>query len=124
MGIWLSVLPSTANGMELGSQEWRDSLFLCYCIEPPDLPSHCESCGAEFSIYHAIDCNKGVLVSACHNDLRDGVADLAGKAFTPAHVCTYPKTFTGHAVQGGKTNPKAKARRHRCWTRGGRREIS
>ena len=27
-GAWLSVLPSTINGTELGAQEWRYSLFL------------------------------------------------------------------------------------------------
>ena len=27
-GAWLSVLPSTVNGTELGDQEWRDFLFL------------------------------------------------------------------------------------------------
>ena len=31
----MSVLPSTVNGMELGLQEWRDSLFLRYLIVPP-----------------------------------------------------------------------------------------
>ena len=40
LGAWLSVLPSTVNGTELGSQEWRDSLFLSYGINPPDLLSH------------------------------------------------------------------------------------
>ena len=34
-GVWLSVLPSTVNGTELGEQLWGDSLFLCYGIDPP-----------------------------------------------------------------------------------------
>ena len=29
-GAWLTVLPSTVNGTELGAQEWRDNLFLRY----------------------------------------------------------------------------------------------
>ena len=37
-GAWLTVLPSTVNGTELGAQEWRDALFLQYGLEPPDLP--------------------------------------------------------------------------------------
>ena len=30
---WLTVLPSTVNGTELGAQEWRDALFLRYGLE-------------------------------------------------------------------------------------------
>ena len=32
MGMCVSVLPSTTNGMELGAQEWRDPLLLRYGI--------------------------------------------------------------------------------------------
>ena len=39
-GAWLSMLPSTVNGTELGAQECMDSLFLHYVIYPPDLPDH------------------------------------------------------------------------------------
>ena len=54
-GAWLSLLSSTFNDTELGVQEWRDSLFVGYGIEPPDLPSHCDGCGAAFSICHALE---------------------------------------------------------------------
>ena len=33
-----------------------------------------------------------------HNELRDGVADLAVKAFTPSHVSDYPLIYSGRAV--------------------------
>ena len=33
---WLTVLPSTVNGTELGAQEWREALFLRYGLEPPE----------------------------------------------------------------------------------------
>ena len=79
----------------------RDSLFLCYGIDPPDLPSHCNIFEAAFSIFHALECKNGVLVTARHNKLCDGVADLAGKAFTHMHVRNNPKIFTGRAVRGG-----------------------
>ena len=67
MVAWLSVLPSTVNGAELGVQEWRDSLFVGYGIEPPDLPSYCDGYGAAFSICHALDFKKGGLITACHS---------------------------------------------------------
>ena len=57
-GAWITVLPSTVNGKDLGAQEWRDALFLRYGLEPPDLPKYCDGCKARFSISHALDCKK------------------------------------------------------------------
>ena len=54
-GAWLTVLPSTVNGTELGVQEWRDALFLRYDLDPPYLPTHCDGCQAKFLISHALD---------------------------------------------------------------------
>ena len=65
-------------GQSWGAHEWRDALFLRYGLYPPDLPNYCDGCQARFSISHALDCRKGGLVTARHNELRDGVADLAG----------------------------------------------
>ena len=89
-GARLTVQPSTVNGTELGAQEWRDAAFLRYGLEPPDLPTHCDGCNAKFSICHALNCKRGGLITARHNELRDGVADLASKAFTPTHVRNDP----------------------------------
>ena len=76
----------------MGTQEWRDALFL---MDPPDRPTYCDGCKARFSTSHALDCKKGGLVTARHNDIRDGVADLAGKAFTPSHVRDDPLIYSG-----------------------------
>ena len=95
MGAWLSVLPI--------HRQWdgvRDYLFLIYGINLPDLPSHCNVCWAAFSICHALYWKRGGLVTASHNELRDGVAKLAGKAFTLVQVRNDPKIFTGRVVQG------------------------
>jgi hypothetical protein len=35
IGAWLSVLPSTVNGTELSTQEFRNALFRRYGIAPP-----------------------------------------------------------------------------------------
>ena len=67
-GDWLTVLPSTVNGTDLGDQEWRDALFLWYGLEPPDLTSHCDGCDAKFTMSHALDYKKGGLVTARHNE--------------------------------------------------------
>ena len=54
-GAWLTVMPSTVNGTELGPQEWRDALFLRYGLESSDLPKNCDGCQARFTIIHALD---------------------------------------------------------------------
>ena len=72
MGAWMSMLPSTVNGKELGAQEWRDYLFLRYGINPPGLTDPCDSCGPELLICHGLNYKKGGLIKAHHNKLGDG----------------------------------------------------
>ena len=55
VGTWLSVLPSTTNGTELRSQEWRDPLFLRYSIDPHAFPENYDGCGASFYICHTLN---------------------------------------------------------------------
>ena len=104
-GAWLTVLPYTVNRMKLGAQEWRKALFIRYGLKPPDLPKYYHGCEAQFSIIHALECKKGGLVTARHNNLRDGVEDLAGKAFTSSHVRNDPLIYSGCAVSRTKTMP-------------------
>ena len=95
MGAWLTVQPSTVNGIECGAQEWQDAIFLRYGQDPPDLPHYCNVCNIKISICHALDCKSGGLVTALHNKIRDRVADLARKAFTPSHMLNDPLIFAG-----------------------------
>ena len=104
-GAWLTVQPSTVNGTELGAQEWQDAAFLRYDIEPPDLPKYCDGYNTWFLICHALDWKRGDLVTARHNELRDGVADLAGKAFTPTNVHNNPLIYQCCAVKRTKSKP-------------------
>ena len=92
-GAWLTVQPSTVNGTELGAQEWRYASLLRYGLYPPDLPQYCDGCNTQFSIFHALNCKRGGLVTARHNEICDGVADLAGKDFTPSHVRNDPLIY-------------------------------
>ena len=104
-GAWLTVQKSTVNGTELGAQEWRDYLFLRYSLDPPDLPHYCNGCKPTFSICHALDCKRGRLVMARNNKIRDGVADLARKAFTPSYVRNDPLIFICCAMKRPKAKP-------------------
>ena len=109
------VLPSTVNVTELGAQEWRDTLFLRYGLKPPDLPKYFYGCEAQFTISHALDCKKGGLVTARHNNLRDGVADLAGKGFTPSHVHDDPLIYSGRAMSRTKPMPAGSNKTYHTW---------
>ena len=66
---------------------------------------YCDVCQAKVSISHALDCKKGGFVTARHNELRDGVSDLSGKAITPSHVRNDPLFYSGHAVKRTKAAP-------------------
>ena len=54
---------------------------------------------------HALDCNKGGLVTAHHNGLSDGVADLVIKSFNPKYMHGDPLIFVGPAVEIPKACP-------------------
>ena len=97
--------PSTVNGTELGAQEWRDSHFLKYSIEPLDLPKHFDVCNSAFSVYRTLKFNRGGVVKARHNELRDRVVEMAVKYFTLNHMRDNPLTFAGCAVKRTKVNP-------------------
>ena len=48
-GKWLQTPPSYVNmvrGTCLSDMEFRDALHLRYCRTPPNLPTHCDGCGA------------------------------------------------------------------------------
>jgi hypothetical protein len=98
-GQWLSAVPSTVNGTELAQQEFRDALLLRYAKSPGDLQSHCDGCGAKFSVRHGLECKKGGLVISRHNEIRDELSDLASKAFIPSAVRDEPKIFYSRPVE-------------------------
>ena len=86
-------------------QEWRDALFLSYGLDTPDLPKFCDGRKTDYSIFHTLNCKKCGLVTAHHNEIHDGVADLDGKAFTPTHMHDNPLIFADSAMQITKEHP-------------------
>ena len=66
----------------------------------PQTPSpHYDGCNSALSICHTLDCNKDGLITASHNDLRDGFANILGKHFTPSHMHYNPLIHPGCAVR-------------------------
>ena len=96
---WPKVKLPTVNRTELGVQEWQDALFLRYGLVPLDLSNYCNGCNTTFLVCHALDCKRSNLVTARHKELRDRVADLAGKYFTPSHMRNDLLNFASCAVK-------------------------
>jgi hypothetical protein len=61
----------------------------------PDFPAHCDECDVGFTLQHALCCKKGGLVISCHNEIRDGLIHMTGKAMTPSAICDRPLIQTG-----------------------------
>ena len=77
---WLSIMPLEDNQFDLSPDAFRDAISLRYGHEPVKLQGFCDGCGFAFSKNHALDCKKGGLVSARHNESRDLNIDLYSKA--------------------------------------------
>ena len=45
------------------------------------MPVHCDGCGEDYSLTHALDCRKGGLVTQRHNEIRDALGDLAALGY-------------------------------------------
>ena len=84
--------PSIVNGTELGAQELRDIIFLCYGIDTPYLPPNFNICGEGLFISHNLDYNKGVLVTIFHNELCDRVT--CPESPSPPHTCALTPSST------------------------------
>ena len=58
---------------------YRISGFLCarYNVSTVNLQSHCDGCGIEFGVTHALSYSIGVLVIARYNKIRDKILYLS-----------------------------------------------
>ena len=72
---WLSVLPLEDHGFYLHKGEFRDALCLRYGWQLGSTPLTC-SCGAQFSVDHAMVCHMGGFPTIRHNEIRDITGSL------------------------------------------------
>jgi len=81
-------MPSHVGETILSSTEFRDALMLRYARIPSNLPTSCDGCGEskKFEVNHALDCEKGGLVTARHDELRDELRDLLAHVFSPSRI--------------------------------------
>jgi len=91
-GRWLSIMPSHVGGTILSSTEFRDALMLRYARIRSNLPTSCDGCGEskKFDVNHALDCKKGGLVTARHDEIRDELRDLLAHVFRPSRIRCEP----------------------------------
>ena len=71
---------------------------------------HLQCVRGKLFISHALDCNKSGLITTHHNKLRDRVADLVSKAFTPSHVHNEVLIHIGGAMQSVKAHHDSQPR--------------
>ena len=103
-GAWLTIPPNKLDGTTLTMEEWRDSARMRYGWRPTGLCSHCDGCGAGFTVEHALSCKKGGLVCIRHDDVRDEAGALATMALTHSKVTYEPTIFYGRGVTAGQPN--------------------
>ena len=72
---WLTALPLSDHGFFLHKGEFRDAISLRYDWELKNTPQTC-SCGAAFTIDHAMMCHTGGFPTIRHDEIRDTTATL------------------------------------------------
>ena len=87
--IWLTSLPIADHGFHLSKAAFRDALSLRYGWTTLRLPLHC-SCGASFTVDHALSCPCGSFPTFRH-ELLDMCAELLTE--TCHDVCIEPVLY-------------------------------
>ena len=100
-GAWLTVCPDTLGGTLLSQQEFVDNARIQLNLKVLNLPQHCDGCGAEISVEHALSCKKGGLVSIRHDDVRNEAGALAELALPKTRVSYEPFIFHGAGTRVG-----------------------
>ena len=91
---WLTCRPLKRHGMTLTKGEFRDGIHLRYGWLPQRLPSSC-SCGATFSVAHALSCPTGGFPSVRHNEVRDLTAHMLKRMAHNVSVEPHLQPVTG-----------------------------
>ena len=87
-------IPRIINGTNMSSLEFRDALRIRYGLTPINLASHCNGCGAPFTISHAMCCKIGGLVSRRHEAGKYEWISLCKMAFGPSKIIDEPYIFS------------------------------
>ena len=89
-GSWITRTPHKLTGTLLSAEEWEDNVRLRYGLVPHNLCAHCDGCGEQFTVDHALNCKKGGLVGIRHDDVRDKAGAVAVEALSKGRVSYEP----------------------------------
>ena len=95
---WLTCRPLARHGFTLSKAQFRDGLALRYGWHPDRLPSTC-SCGATFTVAHALSCATGGFIIMRHNEVRDLTAQLLGRVAHDVNVEPTLPPLTGENLR-------------------------
>ena len=77
IGAWMIVHSNMVSVTLLSATEFWYLLCARYNVSPLNLQSHCNVCGTDFGVTHALICSTGILIIACHNKIHDKLFYLA-----------------------------------------------
>ena len=119
-GCWLTTAPSTDFGTALSALEFRDALRLRFGLTPLDLPQMCDGCpNSRFTVGHALQCKRGGLIRARHEDVAAEWSSLCAQALTPSAVADEPTIPTvNNANSPARTALRGDVSAHGFWSRG------
>ena len=97
---WLTVFPFKQFDYNLNRKEFRDAIKLRYDWEIMDTPMVC-ACGAQFSVDHAMVCQRGGLTIQRHNELHDLEAEVLRMVCNDVEVEPVLQEVTGETLNHG-----------------------
>ena len=97
---WLTVIPLKELDYNLNKKEFRDAIKLRYDWEITDTPMLC-ACSVQFSVDHAIVCQRGGFIIQRHNKLCDLEAEMLRIVCNDAEVEPVLHKVTGETLNHG-----------------------
>ena len=118
-GCWLTTAPSTDFDTALSALEFRDALRLRFGLTPLDLPQMCDGCpNSRFTVGHALQCKRGGLVRARHEEVAREWSHLCAQALTPSAVADEPTIPTVNDVNSPGPALRGDVSARGFWSRG------
>ena len=84
----------------LNKKEFRDAIKLPYDWEITDTPIIC-ACGDEFSVHHAMVCQRGGFIIQCIKELRDLETEMLRMVCNAVEVEPVLQKVTGETINHG-----------------------
>ena len=97
---WLTVILLKELDYNVYKKEFRDAIKLRYDWEITDTPMLC-ACGVQFSVDHAMVCQRGGFIIQRHNELRDLEAEMLRMVCNDVEVEPVLEEVTGETLNHG-----------------------